>query len=96
MSDYHGMSFERYDFLMDETGPCVQLTEDEVKAGWHFCDEWDGLLVHPDSVEFQHCTCPHMTQFRTEERKKMWETMKQKRNEALDRLADLDQELGLL
>lgn len=23
----------------------------------HFCQEWDGLLINKDDVEFKHCRC---------------------------------------
>ena len=96
MSDnYYGMPVERYDFLMEATGPCVRLTEEEMKQGWHFCGDWDDLLIHVDGVEFNHCHCKHMEHFRTEERKKAQAERKAKCNEALNRLAMLDEELGL-
>lgn len=33
------------------------LREEEWKAGWHWCDEFDGLLVGPGMVELKHCRC---------------------------------------
>lgn len=93
--NYYGMPIERYDFLMEAAGPCAHLSEDEMKQGWHFCDDWDYLLIHVNDVEFNHCNCKHMESFRTEERKKAQEERKAKCNEALDRLAILDEELGL-
>lgn len=33
------------------------LTESEIQAGWHFCNEWDGLLVGPGMIEQEACTC---------------------------------------
>jgi len=92
---YYGMSFERYDYLMDETGPCVRLSDEEIKEGWHFCDEWDGLLIHPDSMEFHSCCCFYMKNFKTPEREKAYQERWNKTNKELDRLADLDEELGL-
>ena len=91
---YYGMPVDRYDFLMEETGPCVRLTEDEMNRGWHWCQDWDDLLVHPDSPEFRHCRCVHMNKFRTEERTKAQEERRKKINEALDRIAALDEEMG--
>jgi len=49
------MSFERYYFLMSSLN--AQLTKEEIKQGWHFCIEWDGLLIHPDMPEFDACSC---------------------------------------
>jgi len=34
-----------------------KLTEEEVKEGWHFCPDWDGLLVGPGMSEHECCTC---------------------------------------
>jgi hypothetical protein len=36
----------------------LELTEDEVKEGYHFCLDWDGLLIHEDDRESECCTCP--------------------------------------
>lgn len=33
------------------------LTEEELKEGWHFCREWDGMLVGPDMPEMKACLC---------------------------------------
>ena len=48
------MTPERYE-LADATG---QLTQDEVAAGWHFCDELDGALVNANDCDIQQfCQC---------------------------------------
>lgn len=33
------------------------LTEEEIKEGWHFCPDWDFLLVGPNMPEIQGCVC---------------------------------------
>jgi hypothetical protein len=63
----HGMTQERFDFLMqpfDDEDFIVMLTAKELKNGWHWCDAWDGLLIHTDDVEFKHCKCEFMNKFR--------------------------------
>ncbi len=35
----------------------LELTFKELKEGWHFCWEWDGLLVGPGMQELKACTC---------------------------------------
>ncbi len=63
----HGMTQARFDFLMqpfDDEDFIVMLTAEELKNGWHWCDEWDGLLIHTDDIEFQHCKCEFMNKFR--------------------------------
>lgn len=60
----HGMHPDRYEFLQNGTGPCVRLSEEEMKDGWHWCGEWDDLLVHYKDEEFKYCTCSHMDKFR--------------------------------
>ena len=63
----HGMTQARFDFLMqpfDDEDFIVMLTAEELKNGWHWCDEWDGLLIHTDDVEFEHCNCEFMNKFR--------------------------------
>ena len=51
------MTRERYDYLMRDTKS--ELTDAEVNAGWHFCYDFDGLLVnHLDGgPEAACCTC---------------------------------------
>lgn len=38
----------------------ARLTPEEIAQGWHFCVEFDGLLVGPGSQERQFCghLCP--------------------------------------
>ena len=66
------------------------LTAQELADGWHWCDDWDGLLVHSDDREFEHCKCDFMKKFRTPERMQKMQQM-----QAMDRLSKLDEELGL-
>lgn len=33
------------------------LTVEEINRGWHFCVEFDGLLIGPDNEEIVSCTC---------------------------------------
>jgi hypothetical protein len=66
-----------------------------MKEGWHFCGEWDDLLIHPDCDEFYFCSCSHMKKFKTPEREQAYKDRCNKSNEALDKLSDLDEELGL-
>lgn len=53
----YGMSYSRYDHLMRGTGPCVHLTPEEMAEGWHWCPEWDDLLIHPADGEYALCEC---------------------------------------
>lgn len=48
------MSSERWHELMWEQS---ELTTEEIVQGWHFCWEFDGLLVGPDMTEQEFCTC---------------------------------------
>ena len=62
----HGMTQARFDFLMQpfEGDESVMLTAEELKDGWHWCDDWDSLLIHTDDVEFKQCKCDFMKKFR--------------------------------
>ena len=46
----------RYSALMRDDN--LPLTAEEIAAGWHFCAEWDGLLIGPGMFEYEQC-CPH-------------------------------------
>lgn len=35
----------------------VGLTEEELKQGWHWCWEWDLMLVGPGMAELNCCDC---------------------------------------
>lgn len=55
------MTRERYKELMDDAmsqnDVDSNLTQEEMKQGYHFCYEWDGLLVGPDDDEMTVCSC---------------------------------------
>lgn len=34
-----------------------RLTSAEIAVGWHFCAEWDGLLIGPGMGELAACSC---------------------------------------
>lgn len=40
---------ERYEELMSDQS--LSLTKEEISEGWHFCNEFDGLLVKGDPKE---------------------------------------------
>jgi hypothetical protein len=41
--------------LMNDERP--RLTPEEIAEGWHFCNNWDGLLVGPNTEEWKYCSC---------------------------------------
>lgn len=47
------MDYQRY---YDLNWGNAELTRDEILAGWHFCADWDFLLVGPHSPEIVGCT----------------------------------------
>jgi hypothetical protein len=51
------MTKKRYNLLMKNDDE--PLTQKEQREGWHFCWDWDGLLISPDMGEFKFCTCPY-------------------------------------
>lgn len=56
LMDHIPMSKPRYDSLMNDDPP-PSLTPDELNQGWHFCWDFDGLLVGPDMAERHCCQC---------------------------------------
>lgn len=48
-----GMTMTRYDELSNDV--TLFLTDEEVKNGWYFSDEFDGLLIHTSWDE--HILC---------------------------------------
>lgn len=49
------MTKQRYKQLTDTDD--YNLTADEIALGWHFCNEFDGLLVGPGMDELNYCSC---------------------------------------
>lgn len=49
------MTNERWNELSNDDS--LKLTTDEISLGWHFCCEFDGLLVGPGSGELNCCSC---------------------------------------
>lgn len=48
------MTYDRYCELEFFGGV---ISPEELKEGWHFCPDWDGLLVGPKMPEMECCTC---------------------------------------
>ena len=40
-----------------EREPSAVITKEEFSEGWHFCPDWDYMLVGPDTPEGECCTC---------------------------------------
>jgi len=54
--DLGGMSLARWKELMNDDSK--MLTPDEKNKGWHFCNDWDGLLINAtDEQEGGCCYC---------------------------------------
>ena len=50
------MEHKRWIRLMESDS--LQLTDEEIAQGWHFCGDWDWLLVGPSMpMEWDRCTC---------------------------------------
>lgn len=48
------MTHKRYKELMDSD---ATLTDDEKKLGYHFCPDWDFLLIGIGMKEMECCGC---------------------------------------
>jgi hypothetical protein len=35
----------------------LKLTEEEMQEGWHFCCDWDGMLIQKGRADGEECTC---------------------------------------
>jgi hypothetical protein len=53
------MESERWNAVMNWSGQAdeMRLTPAEMDAGWHFCYDWDELLVGPGMMELSCCHC---------------------------------------
>ena len=49
------MTHERWKAISRDEGS--ELTKEEIAEGWHFCLEFDGLLVGPGMSELECCAC---------------------------------------
>jgi hypothetical protein len=51
------MSAADWKYLMWTRDP-APLSPKEIEEGWHFCVEWDGLLIGPGmEAEMESCCC---------------------------------------
>lgn len=48
------MTRDRWHHL-NKTGEA--LNPQEIAEGWHYCHDWDGLLIHPGDPEAECCSC---------------------------------------
>jgi len=51
------MTDERYQRLMADDSTSENLMQHEIRQGWHFCCEFDGLLIGPGMGETKFCHC---------------------------------------
>jgi len=35
----------------------AKLTKQEVEQGYHFCPDWDYMVICPDDPEYEACLC---------------------------------------
>ncbi len=50
------ISSDRYKYIMNHQTQIV-MTKEEIEAGYHFCPEWDYLLIGLGMPESECCTC---------------------------------------
>lgn len=74
------MSSERWNRLT-ETGEA--LTEAEMLAGWHWCYDWDDMLVGPGMPEAMCCNCgvPAVNEWKTSDEARRLAQELEERNE---------------
>lgn len=51
------MTEDRYNQLMSDAEIAHCLTDEESAEGWHFCCDWDYLLIGPGMGELAACSC---------------------------------------
>lgn len=40
--------------------PNLKLTQQEIEQGWHFCSDFDGLIIGPTmGMEWEYCSCKY-------------------------------------
>lgn len=44
-------------YLRDRFPEFYPLTDEQIDSGWHFCPEFDFMLVGPDMPEWDLCNC---------------------------------------
>lgn len=42
---------------MEERFRDDSLSSEEISQGWHFCYNWDGLLIGPGNPKMDNCKC---------------------------------------
>jgi hypothetical protein len=52
----NGMDKSRYNEL-SANNSVAKLSEHEVQDGWHFCNSFDGMLIHINDDEIFYCNC---------------------------------------
>lgn len=51
------MTTERWLELQESKDPHIRISDAELAEGWHWCAEFDGLLVGPGMSELRFCKC---------------------------------------
>ena len=55
----------RHSLTYEEPGP--DLTDEERKAGYHWCPDWDGLMIGPGDKEVDACHCQQLVPIEKDE-----------------------------
>lgn len=42
---------------MNDIADVEWITQEQYEAGWHFCCDWGGLLIHTSHPEYESCAC---------------------------------------
>lgn len=66
-----------------------KLTPQEMEQGWHFCYDWDFLLVGPGMQEQFSCTCQPWTACQIDEAKQLEALAEAEKSKDLG-ISDLD------
>jgi hypothetical protein len=78
------MTRQRYSELM--SGLHAKLTPEELAQGYHFCCEWDGLLISPEDMEARFCDCEREdgSRFVSQEQKQILDKIYEEENKTFN------------
>lgn len=82
-----GTCMTRKEHYVLERDPEAKLTEEQLKDGWHFCNEWDGMLIHITQPEYEACLC--------DEYRKTWGNVRESELRKEGRLGSLRHHRGI-
>ena len=64
---------------MEDKFDCDSLSPEEISVGWHYCRNWEWVLIGPGNLKMDSCNCKINKKIHAEIRKTLKHDQRQER-----------------